>query len=255
MVSSSDRDPREENAAADLGLDQFEAISDEPGISLDELSEAYAQLMGKGSDPYELHDEQPPAEATPAEAIVQQQPPSEEEVCDICPRSIVEAILFVGHPTNEALPGPQIASLMRGVPEREIAELVQELNEIYDSEGHPFHVISEGAGYRMVLRDEFASLRDSFYGRVREARLSQAAIDVLAVVAYHQGLTREKIDQMLGKPSGGLLSQLVRRQLLRLERPETKPRRPRYYTTDRFLRLFGLAGIDELPRSQDLERG
>ncbi len=255
MVSSSDRAPHDDDPATDLGLDQFGAISDEPGISLEELSEAYAQLMGKGSDPYQA-DEEHPDEPSPAEeVVVEQTPPPDEDVCDICPRSIVEAILFVGHPSNEAVPAQQIASLMRGVPEREIAELVQELNDVYEAEGHPFRVVLEGAGYKMALRDEFGSLRDSFYGRVREARLSQAAIDILAVVAYHQGSTREKMDQMLGKPSGGLLSQLVRRQLLRLERPDTKPRRPRYYTTDRFLALFGLSDIEELPRSQDLERG
>jgi segregation and condensation protein B len=254
MVSSSDRAPQDDDPATDLGLDQFEAISDEPGISLEELSEAYAQLMGKGSDPYEAEEEQAD-ELPPADEAVEEETPPQEDVCDICPRSIVEAILFVGHPSNEAVPAQQIASLMRGVPEREVAELVHELNDIYEVEGHPFHIVLEGAGYKMVLRDEFGSLRDSFYGRVREARLSQAAIDILAVVAYHQGLTREKIDQLLGKPSGGLLSQLVRRQLLKLERPDTKPRRPRYYTTDRFLALFGLSEIDELPRSQDLERG
>jgi segregation and condensation protein B len=253
MVSSSDRAPHQDDPGNDLGLEQFEAISDEPGISLEELSEAYAQLMGKGRDPYQSEDH-PTAEPPPVEEVTEAAPPV-DDACDICPRSIVEAILFVGHPGNEAVPGRQIASLMRGVPEREVADLVQELNDIYQAAGHPFRVISEGAGYKMVLHEEFSSLRDSFYGRVREARLSQAAIDVLAVVAYHQGLTREKIDHLLGKPSGGLLSQLVRRQLLRLERPDTKPRRPRYYTTDRFLALFGLADIEELPRSQDLERG
>ena len=74
-----------------------------------------------------------------------------------------------------------------------------------------------------------------FYGRVKEARLSQAAVEVLAVVAYRQPLTRDEIDALRGRPSGGLLAQLVRRQLLRIERPEDRPRQPKYLTTDRFL--------------------
>ncbi len=253
MVSPSDRDRQDTDSAPDLGLDQFESISDEPGISLEELSEAYAQLMGKGADPYEpVEDEaEEPAEEIPP---VEMEDPVEDDACELCPRSIVESILFVGHPHNEPITGQQIAALMRGVPEREIDELIRELNDGYDAHGHPYHIVSEGAGYRMVLRAELASLRDAFYGRVREARLSQAAIDVLAIVAYQQGLTREEIDRLSGKPSGGLLSQLVRRQLLKLERPEKKPRRPRYYTTDRFLALFGLAELEELPRSQEVER-
>jgi len=101
------------------------------------------------------------------------------------------------------------------------------------------------------LRDEFHSLRDVFYGRVKAAKLSQAAVDVLAIVAYKQPLTREEVDAMRGRPSGSLLAQLVRRQLLRLERPHDKPRTPRFCTTDRFLQLFGLESLRDLPSTPD----
>jgi segregation and condensation protein B len=94
-----------------------------------------------------------------------------------------------------------------------------------------------------------------FYGRVKEAKLSQAAIDVLAVVAYNQPLTRPEIDRLRNAASASLLSQLVRRGLLRVERPDQKPREPIYYTTERFLELFHLQSLDELPRSQDPDRG
>jgi segregation and condensation protein B len=100
---------------------------------------------------------------------------------------------------------------------------------------------------------EFAPLHDKLLGRVREAKLSQAAIDILAVVAYQQPVTRAEIDKLRGKPAGAMLGQLVRRDLLRIERPDTKPREPKYYTTDRFLALFGLNTLDDLPRSQELD--
>ena len=105
-----------------------------------------------------------------------------------------------------------------------------------------------------TLRDEYAPLRDKFYGRIKEARLSQAAVDVLAIVAYRQPLTRDQIDTLRGKPSSGVLAQLVRRGLLRIERPQDAPRRPQFYTTDRFLQLFGLQSLVELPRSQDEDK-
>ena len=235
----------------DLGLDQFGAVADEPGISLDQLSQAYAQLLRKGDDPYE-----PPVEVHAmevAEVIEQTEAEPEEDACALCPRSIVEAILFVGHPKNEPLTGEQIASLMRGVPAREIDDLVQELNQAYQVQGHPYRIASVGAGYRLELREEYWSLRNVFYGRVREARLSQAAVDVLAIAAYQQGLTRPEIDTLRGRPCGALLAQLVRRRLLRIDRPAKKPRAPRYYTTDRFLELFGLASLEELPQSQDID--
>ena len=63
----------------------------------------------------------------------------------------------------------------------------------------------------------------------------------------------EDVELVRHRPSGGILSQLVRRRLLRIERSETKPRTSRYYVTDRFLALFGLGSIDELPQSQDMD--
>jgi segregation and condensation protein B len=231
----------------DLGLDQFEAVTDDQGVSLDQLSQAYAQLLGKGEDPYEPSAE--PRELEVVEVIEQADATTPDDACELCPRSIVEAILFVGHPRNEPMTAQQIAALMRGVPAREIDELISELNQQYLARGHAYHVASVDAGYRLELREEFWSMRNVFYGRVREARLSQAAVDVLAIVAYQQGLTRSEIDDRRGRPCGALLTQLVRRRLLRIERPATKPRTARYYTTDRFLELFGLASLQELPQS------
>ncbi len=235
----------------DFGLQHFAAVSDEQGISLDELSKAYAALIGKGDDPYEPSSS---GKAGGAEEVLEQAESEQEtEPCDLSPHSILEAVLFVGHPRNEPITSERLAGLMRGVPSREIDELIGELNAEYLAHEHPYHIASVGTGYRLELRSEFAPLRNVFYGRIREARLSQAVIDVLAVVAYRQGCTRHDIEQIRGRPSGGLLSQLVRRRLLRVERTDEKPRVPHYYVTDRFLDLFGLASLDELPQSQDVD--
>ena len=105
-----------------------------------------------------------------------------------------------------------------------------------------------------MLRKRLHALRDRFHGRVREARLSQPAIDILAIVAYQQPLTADQVNQSRGKSSNHVLTQLVRRGLLRIEREETKPRTVRYFTTDRFLTLFGLETPDDLPQSEEVER-
>ena len=89
-------------------------------------------------------------------------------------------------------------------------------------------------------------MRDQFFGRIRQARLSQTAIDILAIVAYQQPLTAEQINTVRGKSSGHVLSQLVHRGLLRIERLPGKRRPAQYYTTDRFLRLFGLEDAGRL---------
>ena len=237
------------------------------GISLDELTQAFAQVMGveprrKGDTPAPaespdaraetIADAEAGATAESGEGGLETEPPADDS-CPICPRTILEAMLFVGNRDNQPLTPRRAAELMRDVEVDEIPTLVEELNRRYDETGAPYQIVGEGDGYRMRLRGDFSSLRNRFYGRVREARLSQAAIDVLALVAYRQPLTSEKLQKLRGKPSSHILSHLVRRGLLRIERPGSKRRTPHYYTTERFLRLFNLQTLDDLPRSEEPE--
>ena len=160
----------------------------------------------------------------------------------------------MGHPTGEPLTSERIAGLMRGVQPAEIDDLVADLNAEYDAAGTPYSILSVGPGYQLALRMEFGPLRDAFHGRVREARLSQAAVDVLAIVAYHQPVSAHEIDRLRGKANGAILSQLVRRDLLSIERTIENKAHPLYRTTARFLDLFGLDDLAELPKSHDIDR-
>jgi segregation and condensation protein B len=113
----------------------------------------------------------------------------------------------------------------------------------------------QGTGYVLALRPGFRGVTDKLYGTAREARLSPAAIDVLALVAYRQPVTRPEIDSLRGAESAGLLRQLVRRGLVTIvQRGEPSQRDVCYGTTGRFLELFGLASLDDLPRTQDLQQ-
>ena len=143
---------------------------------------------------------------------------------------------------------------MRGVEPSEIAGLVWELNRRYQRNDCPYFISENSDGYRMTLRKPFHPLRERFFGRIRQARLSQAAIDILAIVAYQQPLTAEQISAVRDKPSGHVLSQLVHRGLLRIERQSGKRRSAKYCTTDRFLKLFGLETLADLPQSEELDR-
>ncbi len=219
-------------------------------LSLRALSEAFSQAMqGHGA-----------RHAPDTPSTVSQEPDKAPEPCDgeqaveISPASILEAMLFVGNRASEPLSAERAAALMRGVEPDDIPALVETLNRRYAAAACPYRIVGEGGGYRFGLRRSYAPLRNRFYGRVREARLSQAAIDVLAIVAYQQPLTSEQIGKLRGRASGSILTQLVRRQLLRIERPPEQPRKVRYWTTDRFLRLFGLDSLDELPQTEDVEK-
>ncbi len=243
------------------------------GISLGELTEAFAQAMGAeaaaktGPEAVEQPTTEPQAAGDVDEAAeagesppqrMPQQPPEpsgrDDDPCRISPLTILEAMLFVGNREGQPLAAARAAELMRGVEPEEITALVEQLNQRYSDGGCPYHIVREGSGFRLTLRKAFHALRNRFYGRVREARLSQAAIEVLAIVAYQQPLTGEQINRLRGKPSSHMLAQLVRRGLLRIERTPAKRRTVEYFTTDRFLKLFGLETLDDLPQSEELDR-
>jgi len=253
-----------------LGLSELASEDDDTGISLEELGQTYAALLSKGADPYPEAQSQAPApeldevldaakfliaESAGTKSAESKGQPlrrvvdgDDDQGCEISPRSIVESILFVGHPLNEPLSSHEIAGLMRGVTADEVDELVRELNESYSAEMAPFLIQSRGPGYLLELREEFASLREQFYGRIKEVRLTQGAIDVLAIVAYNQPITLQEIDQIRGRASGSALSQLVRRDILAFEKASEKGARPTYRTTERFLDLYGLDSLDDLPQ-------
>ena len=229
--------------------------------SLEQLGAAFSEMLGNGlegaaakvadstGEDTVTEENSMPEDADAAELSAV--PPSSE--ADPIPVRIIEAMLFVGHPENTSLSKDQIARAIHGVKPEEVEGLVAELSTEYRESGTPYEIVYDDGGFRMVLREEFEKIRTRFYGPVREAKLSQAAVEVLALVAYNQPTTSETISKLRGHPSGSILSQLVRRQLLRFEKPEKKPRTPIYRTTPRFLKLFGLGSLEELPKNQELE--
>jgi segregation and condensation protein B len=220
----------------------------------DQLSHAFAQLLGHTDDASSGAPQASDA-STPDDAGLVAEPldtpDSQLDQQGISPATVLEAALFVGHPQNEPLTSRRLASLVRGVSPQEVDAWIEQLNQQYEQQQAPYHIASVGAGYRMELRSEFNRLSASFYGRVREARLSQAAVDLLAIVAYRQPISRDEIDRLRGQSSGATLAQLVRRQLLQVTVQPEKPRHKLYRTTDRFLDLFGLESLEDLPSPEE----
>jgi segregation and condensation protein B len=165
---------------------------------------------------------------------------------------IVEALLFVG---GAPLTAARACETVRGLTEAQFAECVAALNAEYRGQGRPYAIQPQGPGHVMALRPRFRAVVEKLYGGPREARLSTAAIDVLALVAYRQPATKQEIDTLRGTDCGGLLRQLVRRGLVAVvHRGDADRREVTYGTTGRFLELFKLRSLDDLPQTQDLQR-
>ncbi len=180
--------------------------------------------------------------------------PSDAEDRVVTPETIIEAALFVGHPESKSLSEQRLASLMRDVTPAEVEELIEQLNQSYREADQALRIVRDEHGYRMTIAPEVEAVRRSFLGKVREAKLNQAAIEVLSLVAYQPGITAQRVQDQRGRESNALLSQLVRRQLLQMERkpPEEGGKKvPHYYPTERFLVLFGLESLDDLPQVEE----
>lgn len=168
----------------------------------------------------------------------------------VTPGQVIEAILFVGGPP---LTTKRLCSLLRDEFDREfVEEAIERLNRRYVGEDRPYEIRLGEGGYRLVLKEEFEPIRNRVFGLgPKEVKLSQESLEVLALVAYQQPIAKQKIEEE--KPNcGAALRQLLRRELVSLERGETKDD-VTYRSTDRFLEVFGLSSLEELPRAEELD--
>ena len=210
-------------------------------LSLAELAQAYAKAAGIEPPPVE------PSEETPPRAFSTGRTRLSRFTSFDFRSDLVRRNAGCGRETHFA---KNCFVDARCQPER-ITQLAKELNLQYEEEGAPYRIERDKMAMRLALHEEYEPIRARFYGEVRMAKLSQLSIDVLAIIAYHQPITRVQIDKIRGKDCRSVLNQLVKRGLLAVEDDPQTPRTVHYRTTDRFLELFGLETLEDLPQSED----
>ena len=162
----------------------------------------------------------------------------------------VEAALFAADEPLTARRLAEIANLVDGVEAR---SLVQELEILYDAEGTAFTVEHLAGGWQLRTRREFAPWLSKLFAARQETRLSQPALETLAVVAYRQPILRSDVEAIRGVACGEMLRQLIERGLVRIVGHHDSLGRPLLYgSTRRFLEVFGLADLSELPMAEQL---
>ena len=157
----------------------------------------------------------------------------------------LEAVLFASGEPIELDRLAQAAELERDIAEK----MIDRLNDRYSESGSALTVARLGTSYQLMTRTEFSRYIKTAHETRRQAPLSQAALEVLAIVAYNQPVTRGFVEQVRGVDSSGVVKSLTERGLLEeYGRLEDVPGRPiAYRTTENFLRCFGLGSIDALP--------
>ncbi len=255
-IQDSDQDSDE----YDTEFNEEEEGDEEEEFSLAQLSQAYADaLKTRGDTPDEIQEsvqspdiESPADNQSKSEELEEVPEIDDNACCSISPESIIESILFVGAPKDVTLNSRKIAAVLRDVSPKEVTQTVRALNAKYEKENAAFRIDSDGGVFKMKLDPKLVEFQQDFFGRNRQVRLSQAAIDVMAIVAYNQPATKDLVEKIRLKPSGGVLAQLVKRELLAVEAGESNSKIKYYSTTDRFLDLFQLEELADLPQSHDV---
>lgn len=250
-----------EQALQSASEEQQQGLDIEEGYSLEELSQSYASAMAQSAPAVDeavdstALDSQPEEAEVPESQDLDDSSESEDKDFQVTPRSILEALLFVGKPDNAPVTASEIAKLMRGVSESDVVQLIAELQRDYEDSERAFVITEEAGGYKLALSPELNPVRERFYGRVRTTQLNQSAIDCLALVAYQPGISRSQLDEQRGQSSSGILNQLIRRQLISMKRePGTNQKpEPHYFPTEKLLSLAGLDDWEDLPQVEDFE--
>ena len=165
-------------------------------------------------------------------------------------KHIIEALLFVA---DEPLSAGKIARSVTGIDGHQVRQLVGELTTEYEREGRAFTVEELAGGFRMITRPRFHPYLKVLFRQPREARLSAAALETLAIVAYKQPINRAEIEAIRGVDCSSPLQTLLEHRLARIVGRSEELGRPFLYgTTKQFLEHFGLKSIRDLPQVQEL---
>lgn len=136
---------------------------------------------------------------------------------------------------------------------RPIDDAIDELNDVYERTGRSFRIERVAGGFRIMTRPEFGPIIAPFHAERESSRLSQAAIETLAIIAYRQPVTRSDVEAIRGVGCGEILRSLLERRLLKITGRADEVGRPMLYGTSRsFLEVFGLGSIKDLPDAKEL---
>ncbi|TNM50255.1 SMC-Scp complex subunit ScpB [Nocardioides albidus] len=158
-------------------------------------------------------------------------------------RPALEAVLMVA---DQPLDAVALATAV-GYPEQQVAEALGALAAEYDEQGRGFELRNVAGGWRYYTRDEFAPVVEAFVLEGQQARLTQAALETLAVVAYQQPVSRARVSAVRGVNVDGVMRTLISRGLVEEAGRDGEHGATLYRTTSYFLERIGIVSLDELP--------
>ena len=212
-------------------------------------------------DDDEVLMEEPQVQAEEADRVTQQEEPDGaieevEESTDEASSEVqvdlrtLEALLFS---THHPLTAGRLAELLDLESTKPVRRAIKELNEQYVTGDRSFRVEQVAGGYQLLTIPEFGDILKKLHQREVDAKLTKAALETLAIIAYKQPILRADIEAIRGVACGETIRSLMEKHLVKIAGRAEEPGRPILYgTTKRFLELFGLNSIKDLPQPEAL---
>lgn len=225
--------------------ESLQAVSTEVKPETDHPGELEAQLAVSNPDA-ELHLEDgsnsdKPSRATESASEENPQP----DIDDAQLTQILEALLFA---SDAPIGAGKLAELAGAPSPVRVRQLIKELNEKYESANLSFRIEALAGGFQMLTLAEYQPWLMKLNKQRGRSRLSNAAVETLAIIAYKQPIIRAEIDTIRGVASGDAITRLREMGLIKIVgRAELVGRPMLYGTTRKFLDVFGLANLEQLP--------
>jgi segregation and condensation protein B len=193
----------------------------------------------------QIKDEDGPVQEVEGDAA----PAADEERIDL---PTLEALLFS---THHPLTAGRLGELLDCSSTRPIRRAIKELNDLYQQSGRAFRVEQVAGGYQLLTLPQFNDQVNKLHQKEGDAKLTKAALETLAIIAYKQPILRAEIESIRGVACGETIRSLMEKHLVKISGRAEEPGRPILYgTTKRFLELFGLNSIKDLPQAGELTK-
>ena len=165
--------------------------------------------------------------------------------------ALVEAILFLEAEPLDLKTICRISGLSKEV----VLEVIEKIRDRYSRGEHGIELVELGGGFLFSPKKEFWEVLKERYGKKQEGKLSRAALETLAIIAYSQPITRAEIENLRGVSADSMIKLLLSKNLIREVGKKDAPGKPvQYGTTKEFLKMFGLKSIADLPKLDEYEK-
>ena len=195
-------------------------------------------------------DEEQTSPVDVSEASATTEEPTQDSEQSPTVESVIEAILFA---TDEPLPESKLAGIVETTG-KQVRECVESLNARYETHGNAFRIEQIAGGYQMLTQPIYNAWLKKMLRVRSDSKLSPAAMETLAIIAYKQPIIRADIEAIRGVAVGEVIRSLMYKGLVKIAgRAEILGRPMLYGTTKKFLEIFGLNSIKDLPKAEDLK--